>query len=398
MSRTALSMAVLVATTTLGLAPSASAQEVVDEPMVAQAGGAEALPADYAPPDAVEQTEGPAPPIPPYVDEPPVPAEGGGYCFEGPHPVDSRVEPGVTWDNTPGRHMHGYPPFDLRLFNFQNGCYYFIGDPTDFGYAGQTYSYYGAHPILATYGGGWCFMIGPHHHFWRPWSPLFATVGPWYYWEGPYDPFFWTYWPFYHYYYRQHYPTYYSHGAFFHRHAVAPRITSVPRPMGRGAAWHGAAAGRPLRSGIAPRGGAGAADPLRGGLPARGGVVGPGGTLRGGNVAPGAVRGAPGTFRGSPTTPRAAPGMYRGSPAVPRGGVTAPPAGGATPRGFSPPSRSFSPPSRSFSPSFSAPSRGFSAPSRGFSAPSRGFSAPRSGGGGARFGGGSFGGTGRGRR
>lgn len=201
----------------------------------------QAMPADYATPGpAEEEPQGPPPPIPPFAEGPAVPAAGGGFCFEGPHPVDSNVDPGVTWDSRPGRHIHPYPPFDLRLFSLQNGCYYFIGDPSDFGYAGETYSYYGAHPILAAYGGGWCFMIGPHRHFWRPWSPMFVTVGPWFYWEGPYDPFFWTYWPYYHFYYRAHYPRYYAHGAFFHAHMVAPRINSVPRPMRSGAAWHGA--------------------------------------------------------------------------------------------------------------------------------------------------------------
>jgi len=202
----------------------------------------QAMPSDYAQPNpANSEQEGPPPPIPPYAEGPAVPASGGGYCFEGPHPVDSNVQPGVTWDGQPGRHVHPYPPFDLRLFTLQNGCYYFIGDPSDFGYAGETYSYYGAHPILAAYGGGWCFMIGPHRHSWRPWSPLFVTVGPWFYWEGPYDPFFWTYWPYYHFYYRAHYPRYYGHGAFFHgNHMVAPRIQTVPRPQRAATAWHGA--------------------------------------------------------------------------------------------------------------------------------------------------------------
>jgi hypothetical protein len=97
--------------------------------------------------------------------------------------------------------MHAYPPVDLRLFELRDGCYYFVGDPHDFGYAGPTFSYYGAHPILDEYGGGWCFMIGPHTHLWRPWSPHFALVGSWYYWKGPYDPFFWAYWPYYSFYY-----------------------------------------------------------------------------------------------------------------------------------------------------------------------------------------------------
>ena len=345
MPRTALFMAILFAAALPTLAGrSASAQETYGPGApegIVQTGAAEAMPAEYAQPADPEE-EGPAPPIPPYVDTPPMPAQGGGYCFDGPHPVDSRVEPGATWDGTSGRHMHAYPPFDLRLFSFQNGCYYFIGDPTDFGYAGDTYSYYGAHPILAGYGGGWCFMIGPHRHFWRPWSPLFVTVGPWFYWEGPYDPFFWTYWPFYHHYYRNYYPGYYGRGAFFRGHAVAPRITSVPRPMARpGAAWHGSGPGLRSTPGAINRGGVG----------------------------------APGAYRGAPITPHGpGPGMYRGAP-MQRGGSPAPVPGGG---GFAP--RSASPP---------AQGGGFSP--RNFSAP-----APRSGGG--HFGGGHFGGGGHGRR
>jgi len=373
MSRTALSLAALFAGTALVLGPrSALAQEPDPEAQVA----AEVMPADYAPPQTPDPGEGPAPPIPPYVDEAPVPVEGGGYCFEGPHPVDSRVEPGVTWDSTPGRHVHGYPPFDLRLFSLQNGCYHFIGDPTDFGYAGQTYSYYGAHPVHSTYGGGWCFMIGPHHHIWRPWSSLFVTVGPWYYWQGPYDPFFWTYWPFYHHYYRHHYPTYYARGAFFHRHAVAPRITSVPRPLGRGAGFRGAPTGRPFRgaTGLPPRAGAPVPGTLRGRGPAPG--------VRGGPPAPGTFRGAPGTTRGAPAVTPRNPGMFRGSPTLPRGSMNAPAPGSFAPRGFSPPaSRGFSPPS-----SFGGGRFGGGGPSVG---------GGRFGGGGSSIGGGRIGGGGR---
>jgi hypothetical protein len=286
--------------------------------------------------------------------------------------VDSNVEPGVTWDNTAGRHVHGYPPFDLRLFNQQNGCYYFIGDPTDFGYAGENYSYYGAHPILAAYGGGWCFMIGPHHHFWRPWSPMFVTVGPWFYWQGPYDPFFWTYWPYYHYYYRAHYPVYYSRGSFFRGHTVAPRIGVVPRPPHYGNAWHGGYRGGPMAPragmpgpginrgapGMAPRPGAAPGA----GLPPRPGVT------PGANLPP-----RPGVTPGANLPPR--PGVTPGAGLPPRPGAAAgsvmprtAPSGGFAPRGFSAP----------------AP-RGFSAPAapRGFSAP-----APRPSGGGAHFGGG----------
>jgi hypothetical protein len=340
----------------------------------------QAMPADYGDPAAMDQ-EGAPPPIPPYVEGSPVVAAGGGYCFDGAHPVDSRVEPGITWDSTPGRHMHGYPPLDLRLFSFQNGCYYFIGDPTDFGYAGSSYSYYGAHPILAAYGGGWCFMIGPHRHVWQPWSNLFVTVGSWYYWQGPYDPFFWTYWPYYHYYYRSYYPNYYRGGAFFRGHMVAPRITHVPRPVRGMGNWRGGGyRGAPM----SPR--SGGPGMYRGSpMAPRAGMPGPGGY----RAAPGAPHGAvPNGYRAAPT-PMAphggpAPGAFRAPPSVPNGG-------GYGPRQFSAPA-----------PRMGGGGGGF-AP-RQFSAP-----APRMGGGGANFGGGArfggghfggghFGGGGRGRR
>jgi hypothetical protein len=344
MFRTAAFIAPLLAASITSLA-GVQAQEMPASPEGYMAApndpAAQAMPADYAAPPAQEQ-EGPPPPIPPYVEGPAVAVSGGGYCFEGAHPVDSRVEPGVTWDNTPGRHMHGYPPFDLRLFNYQNGCYYFIGDPTDFGYAGNTFSYYGAHPILGAYGGGWCFMIGPHRHFWRPWSPMFVTVGSWFYWEGPYDPFFWTYWPYYQFYYRSHYPTYYARGAFFRGHMVAPRIMSVPRPV-RGAAWQGAG-GNYRAAPMSPRGGP-----------------------------------APGVYRAAPMAPHGAapaPTHYRAAPMAPHGAapMMAPHGGGPAPGAFRA--------------APSAPSGGF-AP-HNFSAP-----ASRSGGGGAHVGGGHFGGHGR---
>jgi hypothetical protein len=85
---------------------------------------------------------------------------GNSVCFVGPHPVDTRVAGGSAWDDTQGAHYHFYGPFDLRLFRLGNGCYYFVGDPSDFGYQGPVYSYYGAHPIHSDYGGGWCFMVG----------------------------------------------------------------------------------------------------------------------------------------------------------------------------------------------------------------------------------------------
>jgi hypothetical protein len=203
----------------------------------------EPAPADIGPPPQppagpAEQAPGPPPsgaptqenPIPPYVEGQPAVASGGGYCYGGPHPA-----PGGGWEAVQTPHSHDYAPFDLRLFAYREGCYYFIGDPRDFGYTGQTYSYYGAHPIADVYGGGWCFMIGPHYHWWRPWSSNFTVVGPWYYWYGPYDPFFWAYWPYYSFYYRSYYPSYYAGGRYFRNgYRTAPPITRVPATGWRG--------------------------------------------------------------------------------------------------------------------------------------------------------------------
>ncbi|HVR62878.1 MAG TPA: hypothetical protein VMU50_13325 [Polyangia bacterium] len=237
-------------------------------------------PTAAAAPDAPMAPGGGESPIPPDVESQAVPYPSGGYCYVGPHPADTRVEPGAPFDETQGSHIHSYAPIDLRLFSFKDGCYYFIGDPRDFGYGGQTYSYYGAHPVQDVYGGGWCFMMGGHYHIWQPWSPYFTVVGPWNYWYGPYDPFFWAYWPYYSYYYRSFYPRYYGGGRFYRGggYGAAPPIRRVPAPAGGG--WRGT-----------PPGGAGG----------------------GGNV----WRGSPAPATSSPL--RAAPGgvapAWRGSPA-----------------------------------------------------------------------------------
>ncbi len=269
------------------------------------------------------------PPIPPHVEGQAMAAPGGGFCYVGQHPTDPRVDPGGSFHDANGPHTHFYAPIDLRLFSYRDGCYYFIGDPRDFGYAGSTYSYYGAHPVLDTYGGGWCFMMGGHYHLWRPWSAYFTVVGPWFYWQGAYDPFFWSYWPYYSFYYRSYYGHYYGGGR-FHRSRnfhVAPPIRRVPPTAApSGSSWRG----RPPGTVTAP--------------------------------SPGGLRGAPvggGGYVGGPS--------YRGVP-----GSAVPPRA-AAPFRASPPSRGWSSPSNSTAIPFRA------APSGGRSG------GPSGGGGGGHF-------------
>jgi hypothetical protein len=283
---------------------------------VAAAERARAQEVDVPPdPTMVEQQGFPynPPPVPPNVEESPVSGPGGSFCYNGPHPVDTRAAAGPAWDDASGSHSHFYPPIDLRLFSFHDGCYTFVGDPVDFGYQGQVYSYYGAHPLMDAYGGGWCFMVGAHAHAYRPWSPSFVVVGPWYYWNGAYDATFWSYWPYYSYYYRSYYPNYYGGGRFFRNRGgrVAPPIRRIPTPYG----YPGSVTGRAGR---------GAGPQSWRGTPPASGTFAPGNTWRA--PATGSGVAAPGTWRTtSPAPPPPPPAHVR----VPPAGVwTSPPGGG----------------------------------------------------------------------
>jgi hypothetical protein len=334
-----------------GIVALATGRAWAQEPEAEVSAGVEPAPYQQDP-NAPPEPYGP-PPIPPEAETAPVSAPGGSYCYVGPHPVDTRVEPGAAWDDTQGVHYHFYAPFDMRLFRVENDCYYFVGDPSDFGYQGQVYSYYGAHPIADEYGGGWCFMIGGHNHWWQPWSASFVVAGPWYYWNGPYDAFFWSYWPYYSYYYRAYYPHYYGGGRWFRgyeRH-VAPPIQRVPAGYARG--WRG-----PSYQGSS------------------GPVIRNVGGWRGGSsgTAPAPVRAAP------HQTPGGWSGGWRGAPApAPRPVTPAPrPAGGSGGgwRGGSVPSRPVAAPHTSMVPYHPMVAPHYSAPAAQFYAPAAHYSAP----------------------
>src|SRR6266567_2448868 len=90
------------------------------DPDYGQTGGNYPPAGQYNPPPG----EGQEPPIPPYVEGAPVQAESGGYCYVGPHPVDTRMVPGPAFEDVQGQNIRPYPPVDLRLFSFRDGCYY----------------------------------------------------------------------------------------------------------------------------------------------------------------------------------------------------------------------------------------------------------------------------------
>ena len=85
---------------------------------------AQYAPPPYAPPTPPPQAYAPVPgepPVPPHVEGAAIPVDGGGYCFADAHPVDTRAAAGPPWHEVRGRHVHFYPPFDLRLFAFRDG-------------------------------------------------------------------------------------------------------------------------------------------------------------------------------------------------------------------------------------------------------------------------------------
>ena len=90
------------------------------------------------------------------------------------------------------------PPVRSRASTGRSaGRYYFVGDPTPFGYDGPRYSFYGPHPIAdvnVTFGAPtYCYLKGPHYHWYAP-PPTaqFEMRGGAYWYVGAYEPVFYA--------------------------------------------------------------------------------------------------------------------------------------------------------------------------------------------------------------
>lgn len=90
--------------------------------------------------------------------------------FISPHPVPHKLGDGFCNIDVP--HTHNYPPGDPRMYRETNGQYYFVGDPSPFGYEGPRYAYYGGHPVVDVQvqfaHPVFCYIKGPHYHWYQP--------------------------------------------------------------------------------------------------------------------------------------------------------------------------------------------------------------------------------------
>src|SRR5215510_199038 len=98
-------------------------------------------------------------------------AEAKTIRYHSQHPIPQHDGGGFCYIGVP--HVHAYAPGDPRMFRKHDDDFYFVGDPTPFGYDGPKYAYYGAHPVVDEInddgaGPEYCYLDGPHYHWYEP--------------------------------------------------------------------------------------------------------------------------------------------------------------------------------------------------------------------------------------
>jgi hypothetical protein len=114
-----------------------------------------------------------------YHSRHPLPGKGAGFCY-----IDVP-------------HIHAFAPVEPRLYRVHDDEYYFVGDPTPYGYEGDHYSFYGPHPVAEVEFGEpvYCYLDGPHYHWYQPTPAVSASFefrGGAYWYVGAYDPVFYS--------------------------------------------------------------------------------------------------------------------------------------------------------------------------------------------------------------
>jgi len=108
--------------------------------------------------------------------------------YAGIHPVAKAEGGGICHIEFP--HVHIYPAnkLEYRVVADNN---VFVGDPVAYGWDGPKYAYKGAHPIQVNVLAGtpepyvhYCYLSGPHYHYFEPEAPGFEVRGDAYFYVG----------------------------------------------------------------------------------------------------------------------------------------------------------------------------------------------------------------------
>jgi hypothetical protein len=106
----------------------------------------------------------------------PTSADAKQHKYVGIHPVGKAKASGFCYIEVP--HVHVYEPVRADvLYRVHDDHYYFVGDPVPYGYDGPKVTYYGHHPVEIEFvvgadphdhGAEYCYLDGPHHHYFTP--------------------------------------------------------------------------------------------------------------------------------------------------------------------------------------------------------------------------------------
>lgn len=124
-------------------------------------------------------------------------ADAKQHRYVGVHPIAKAAGGGSCHIEAP--HVHVYAPVDVKVqYRSHDGWHHFVGDPVAHGYEGPQHSYHGAHPIHVDVVVGddswegdhhveWCYLGGPHYHWYEPGVRTeFVVDGDMYWYVGTY--------------------------------------------------------------------------------------------------------------------------------------------------------------------------------------------------------------------
>jgi len=118
--------------------------------------------------------------------------------FVGVHPIATEMGGGFCYIEL--THVHVYEPVKAEvLFRVHDDAYHFVGDPVPYGYDGPKHAYVGPHPVAVDVvlaeddlDGDeveYCYLEGPHYHYFVPApSSRFSVKGGVYWYVGDLPP------------------------------------------------------------------------------------------------------------------------------------------------------------------------------------------------------------------